>query len=178
VLGLGIVGYLVRSWLVSAQGRRAWEGAVLRIPSVGSLVAQYAMARFCRMLGTLLGAGVPLINGLNVARRSIGNQILVDAVANSIDRVKEGKPLGQSLAECRALFAGSVLEMISVAEESGRLDQELVRIADVTEGDLDRQLKTAVALAEPLMLFFIAGFIGTIFIGMVIPIFTLQDYIK
>ena len=97
-----------------------------------------------------------MVNGLNVARRSIGNQILVDAVSNSIDRVKEGKALGPSLAECPALFAGSVLEMISVAEESGRLDQELVRIANVTEGDLDRRLKTAVAMAEPLMLFFIA----------------------
>ncbi|HOW68479.1 MAG TPA: type II secretion system F family protein, partial [Verrucomicrobiota bacterium] len=115
VLGLGITGFLVRSWLVSPIGRRTWEGIILRIPSVGRLVAQYAMARFCRMLGTLLGAGVPLINGLNVARRSIGNQILVDAVANSIDRVKEGKPLGPSLAECRTLFNGSVLEMISVA---------------------------------------------------------------
>jgi type II secretory pathway component PulF len=68
--------------------------------------------------------------------------------------------------------------MISVAEESGKLDGELIRIADVTEGDLDRQLKTAVAMAEPLMLFVIAGFIGTIFIGMVIPIFTLQEHIK
>ena len=65
-----------------------------------------------------------------------------------------------------------------MAEESGKLDQELVRIANVTEGDLDRQLKASVALAEPLMLFFIAAFIGTIFIGMVIPIFTIQDYIK
>ena len=86
--------------------------------------------------------------------------------------------LGQSLANCRGLFPGSVLEMIAVAEESGKLDQELVRIANVTEGDLDRQLKTAVAFAEPLMLFFIAGFIGTIFIGMVLPIFTLQEHIK
>ncbi|MHB1308234.1 MAG: type II secretion system F family protein [Limisphaerales bacterium] len=177
-LGIGIVVVLVRSWLVSPEGRRAWEGLVLRLPTIGSLVAQYAMARFCRMLGTLLGAGVPLINGLNVARRSIGNQILVDAVANSIERVKEGKALGVSLGACRALFPGSVLEMIAVAEESGRLDQELIRVANVTESDLDRRLKTAVALAEPLMLFLIAGFIGTIFIGMVIPIFTLQDYIK
>jgi len=178
VLGLAVAGYLIRTWLVSPAGRRAWEGLILRLPAVGSLVAEYAMARFCRMLGTLLGAGVPLINGLNVARRSIGNQILVDAVSESIDRVKEGKPLGVSLADCRTLFSGSVLEMISVAEESGRLDQELVRSANITEGDLDRRLKTAVALAEPLMLFLIAGFIGTIFIGMVIPIFTLQDYIK
>ena len=176
--GALITGFLIRTWVVSPAGRRAWEGLILRLPAIGSLVAQFAMARFCRMLGTLLGAGVPLINGLNVARRSIGNQILVDAVSNSIDRVKEGKPLGPSLADCGTLFSGSVLEMIAVAEESGRLDQELVRIADVTEGDLDRQLKMAVALAEPLMLFFIAGFIGTIFIGMVIPIFSLQDYIK
>ena len=111
-------------------------------------------------------------------RRVFGNQILVDAVSNSIERVKEGKPLGPSLGDCRTLFSGSTREMISVAEESGRLDQELVRIANVTEGDLDRQLKAAVAMAEPLMLFLIAGFIGTIFIGMVIPIFTLQDHIK
>jgi type II secretory pathway component PulF len=177
-VALVVAGFLVRNWLASPTGRRAWEGLILRLPLVGPLVAQYAMARFCRMLGTLLAADVPLINALNVARRSIGNQILVDAVSNSIECVKEGKALGPSLADCRTLFSGSVLEMISVAEESGRLDAELVRIANLTEGDLDRQLKTAVALAEPLMLFFIAGFIGTIFIGMVIPIFTIQDYIK
>jgi type II secretory pathway component PulF len=68
--------------------------------------------------------------------------------------------------------------MISVAEESGKLDHELLRIAQVTESDLDRQLKTVVALAEPLMLFLIAALVGTIFIGMVIPIFSLQDHIK
>ena len=136
------------------------------------------MARFCRMLGTLLGAGVPLVQSLGVARRSIGNQILVDAVANSIESVQEGGSLGKSLGACRILFTGSTIEMISVAEESGKLDAELVRIATVTEGELDRQLKTAVAFAEPMMLFFIAGFVGTIFIGMILPIFSLQDYIK
>ena len=115
---------------------------------------------------------------LNVARKSIGNQILVDAVSNSIDRVKEGAQIGPSLADCRNLFPGSVLEMISVAEESGKLDQELVRIAGVTEGDLDRNLKTAVAILEPALLFFIAAFVGTIFIGMIMPIFKVQDYIK
>ena len=178
LLGVGIGGYMLANWFVSAQGRRTWEGMVLKLPVIGGLVAQYAMARFCRMLGTLLAAGVPLINGLNVARRSLGNQILVDAVSNSIDHVKEGKQLGASLGECRMLFTGSILEMIAVAEESGKLDQELVRIADVTESDLDRQLKTAVALAEPLMLFLIAGLIGVIFVGMALPIFTLQQYIK
>ncbi len=178
VVGLVVVGITLRTWFTSEKGRRVWEGLVLRAPVVGPLVAEFAMARFCRMLGTLLGAGVPLVQGLNVARKSIGNQILVDAVSESIERVQQGGQMGASLGNCRGLFPSSVLEMISVAEESGRLDQELVRIANVTESDLDRELKTAVALMEPLMLFFIAGFIGTIFISMVLPIFTLQDYIK
>jgi type II secretory pathway component PulF len=176
--GLVGAGFLVRTWFASQKGRRIWEGLVLHSPLVGPLVAQFAMARFCRMLGTLLGAGVPLVQGLNVARRSIGNQILVDAVAQSIQRVQQGGRLGQSLADCKDLFTGSILEMVSVAEESGKLDTELVRIASVTEADLDRNLKTAVAFAEPLMLFLIAGFIGIIFIGMLLPVFSLQDYIK
>src|SRR5436190_17180121 len=177
-LGVGIGGFLLRNWFLSDNGRRSWEGLMLRAPVVGPLVAQFAMARFCRMLGTLLGAGVPLVQALNVARKSIGNQILVDAVSHSIERVQQGGQLGASLAACRGLFPSSVLEMISVAEESGKLDAELIRIASVTEGDLDRELKTAVAFAEPLMLFFIAGFIGTIFISMVLPIFTMQEHIK
>ena len=178
VVGVVILIALLRGWFASEKGRRVWEGLMLRAPIVGRLVAQFAMARFCRMLGTLLGAGVPLVQGLNVARKSIGNQILVDAVSQSIERVQQGGQLGASLGDCRGLFPSSVLEMISIAEESGRLDQELVRIATVTEGDLDRELKTAVAFAEPLLLFFIAAFIGTIFISMVLPIFTMQEYIK
>ena len=179
-IAIGLVGgvVLARTWFASEKGRRVWERLVLRSPMVGPLVAQFAMARFCRMLGTLLGAGVPLVQSLNVARKSIGNQTLVDAVSESIQRVQQGGRLGLSLADCRDLFSGSVLEMISVAEESGKLDTELVRIAAVTESDLDRNLKTAVSFAEPMLLFMIAAFIGTIFIGMLLPVFSLQDYIK
>jgi len=180
LVGAGVVGlfFLVRAWFTSEKGKRTWEGLVLKSPLVGPLIAQFAMARFCRMLGTLIGAGVPLVHGLNVARRSIGNQILVDAVSHSIERVQQGGRLGQSLGDCKVLFSGSTLEMISVAEESGKLDGELVRIALVTEGDLDRNLKTAVAFAEPLMLFLIAGFIGIIFIGMLLPVLSMSEYIK
>ena len=113
-----------------------------------------------------------------MAQRSIGNQILTDAIEDSVERVKKGESLARSLGNCSLLFSGATVEMISVAEESSRLDKELIRLAEVTEKELDQQLKTAVALMEPLMLFFIAAFIGTIFVGMVIPIFTIQDYIK
>jgi type II secretory pathway component PulF len=178
VFALGAALFFGRKWFALESSRRLWESWLLRTPIIGPLAAKIAMARFCRMLGTLLGAGVSLISALAVSRRSLGYQTLVDLVADSTERVKKGEALGASLADCRMLFAGSTLEMIAVAEESGRLDQELVRLANINEITLDRQLKTAVALAEPLMLFFIAGFIGTIFVGMVLPIFTIQDYIK
>ena len=170
--------YFGRAQIANDRTRRTWEKALLGTPVIGPLMAQIAMARFCRMLGTLLGAGVNLVNGLNVAKRSLGYQTLIDLVADSTERVKKGETLAASLADARSIFGGSTLEMIGVAEESGRLDQELVRLAGTTEITLDRQLKTAVSLAEPIMLFVIAAFIGVIFIGMVIPIFTIQDYIK
>jgi len=176
--GIAAAFYFGKSWITTEENRRRWEAVLLRLPVVGPLAAQLAMARFCRMLGTLLGAGVPLMNGLSVARRSLGYQTLIDLIADSTERVSKGEPLAAALADCRALFPGSTLEMISVAEESGRLDKELVRLAATTEVTLDRQLKTAVSLAEPLLLFLIAAVIGVIFVGMVIPIFTIQDYIK
>ena len=77
-----VISLLLRHWFLSAHGRCVWEGLILRLPVVGLLVARFAMVRFCRMLGTLLAAGVPLVQALQVARQSIGNQILVDAVAN------------------------------------------------------------------------------------------------
>ena len=174
---IGGVTLFIR-WLRTESGRRRWEEFLLKLPLLGRLAALMALARFCRMLGTLLQAGVPMIQALNVARRSIGYQILSDAVVDSVERVRRGEPLAESLKDCPLLFSGSTLEMIRVAEESGRLEQELIRLADVNEQALDRGLKMAVSLAEPLILFFIAAFIGTIFVSMVLPIFTLQDYIR
>jgi len=178
IIAMAFLVYLARTWIISEGGRRIYERWLLTAPVIGPLSSQFAMARFCRMLGTLIHAGVPLVSGLNVAQRSIGNQILTDAIEDSVERVKKGESLARSLGNCSLLFSGATVEMISVAEESSRLDKELIRLAEVTEKELDQQLKTAVALMEPLMLFFIAAFIGTIFVGMVIPIFTIQDYIK
>ncbi|MDB4635195.1 type II secretion system F family protein [bacterium] len=178
IIVMAFLVYLARTWVTSERGRRIYERWLLTAPVIGSLSSQFAMARFSRMLGTLIHAGVPLVSGLNVAQRSIGNQILTDAIEDSVESVKKGESLARSLGNCSLLFSGATVEMISVAEESSRLDRELIRLAEVTEKELDQQLKTAVALMEPLMLFLIAAFIGTIFVGMVIPIFTIQDYIK
>ncbi len=168
---------LIRRGLKSDSGKRMKERAMLRIPAVGVVSARFALVRFCRMLGTLLGAGVPLVSALKVAREAIGNQTLADAVTSSIEEVQQGASLARSLAACPALFPSSVVEVIAVAEESGRLDKELNRLAAAQEVELDRRLRMLVTMAEPLMLFIMAAFVGTVVIGMLLPVFTLQDYI-
>jgi len=172
-----VLGLLTHRWLQSEAGKRALAMATLRIPAVGAVVSRFALVRFCRMLGTLLGAGVPLVSALKVAREAIGNQILADAVTVSIDDVQRGESLARSLASCPKLFPSSITEVIAVAEETARLDQELLRLATTNETELDHRLRVLVTLAEPALLFLMAAFVGTIVIGMLLPVFTLQDYI-
>jgi len=129
------------------------------------------------MLGTLIGAGVPLINSLRVAKEALGNQTLADTVTNAIDEVQRGSALSRSLAVSPILFPPSVVEMVAVAEETGRLDKELLRLSTAYEGELDRRLRMLVALAEPVLLFIMAGLIGTVVVGMLLPVFTLQDLV-
>ncbi|HAN98798.1 MAG TPA: pilus assembly protein PilC, partial [Planctomycetaceae bacterium] len=126
----------------------------------------------------LLGAGVPLINALNVARRSIGNQILVDAVSDSIDRVKEGKALGKSLAQNRALFPGAVVEMISVAEESNALDTVLVDVADGLENRTARRLDLLVRMIEPAMLLIMAAMVLMVVIALLLPVIKMSSTMR
>jgi len=130
------------------------------------------------MLGTLLGAGVPLVTSLRVAREAIGNETLADTVARAIDQVQQGRSLARSLADNEKLFPASVIEMIAVAEETGRLDVELKRLALVYEEELDRRLRMLVSLAEPALLFVMAGIVGTIVVAMLLPVFTLQELIR
>jgi type II secretory pathway component PulF len=176
VAGMGIVG--LRRAMTTDSGRRLLERAVLHTPLAGTVAARFALVRFCRMLGTLVGAGVPLVSSLRVAREALGNQTLADTVNHAIEQVQRGQALSRSLAGNPLLFPASVIEMIAVAEETGRLDKELVRLAGAYELDLDRHLRMLVALVEPAMLFIMAGLIGTVVVGMLLPVFTLQDLIK
>jgi type IV pilus assembly protein PilC len=169
---------MARRALNSDGGRRLVERTTLRIPLVGTVAARFALVRFCRMLGTLIGSGVPMIASLRVAREAIGNQTLADTVTHAIEQVQRGTPLSQSLSGNTTLFPASVIEMIAVSEETGRLDKELIRLSLAFEGDLDRSLRMLVSLAEPLLLMIMAGLIGTVVVGMLLPVFTLQDLIK
>jgi type II secretory pathway component PulF len=169
---------MIRRSIQTESGRRVLERTILRTPMLGRVVAHFALVRFSRMLGTLLNAGVPLVSSLRVAKEAIGNQTLADTVVQGIEDVQQGASLSRSLSKAAELFPPSVIEMIAIAEETGRLDKELVRLSLVYESELDRRLRMLVALAEPLLLFLMAGLIGTVVIGMLLPVFNLQDLIK
>ena len=173
---VGII--LLRRAIDSEAGRRSFERAVLGVPVLGHVIAHFALVRFTRMLGTLLQAGVPLVASLRVAKEAIGNQTLADTVSHAIEEVQRGTPLSKALATGGKLFPPSVIEMVAVAEETGRLDKELVRLSSSYEAELERRLRILVALAEPLLLFVMAAVIGTVVVGMLLPVFNLQDMIK
>jgi type II secretory pathway component PulF len=176
VLGVGI--FALRRAAATLEGKRVIERVILKLPAIGGLVAQFALVRFCRMLGTLVAAGVPLVGALRVAKEALGNQTLADAVVNSIREVERGVSLAKSLGGCPLLFPPSVIEMVTVAEETGRLEKELLRLSMTYEGELERRLRMVVALAEPALLFVMAAVIGTVVVGMLLPVFTLQDLVR
>ncbi|HEY7087378.1 MAG TPA: type II secretion system F family protein [Tepidisphaeraceae bacterium] len=177
LVGLIIAAVFIKRSLQTEAGRRFMERVVLKTPALGLVTARFALVRFCRMLGTLVGAGVPLVAALRTARESLGNQTLADAVSHAIEEVQRGAPLSRSLAATPVLFPPSVVEMVAIAEETGRLDKELLRLSHSYEEELDRNLRMLVSLAEPAMLFLTAVVIGIVVVGMLLPILTLQDVV-
>lgn len=175
--GVVLIVVGIKSFLGRPEGKAMVEKWVLQVPILGKLSSRFAFVRFARMLGTLLNAGVPLIAALRVAKEAIGNRTLSNTVEAAVEKVRKGMSLSQGLRECPSLFSGSNIEMITVAEESSRLGEELSRLAEYNEKELDRHLKTAVSFAEPIMLFAMAALVGTIVIGMLLPIFNLQELI-
>ena len=171
-----VVGY--RRVMAKEEGRRVMEGIFLKIPMVGTILARFALVRFGRMLGTLVGASVPLVASLKVANEAIGNQMLSDAVEETVKKVRNGSSLATGMAGCPQLFPSAVVEMVSVAEATGKLDSELVRLSTVYEEDLDHRLSMLVAQAELALLFVMAILVGTVILGMLLPIFNLQELIR
>jgi type II secretory pathway component PulF len=173
---LAVIG--VRRAMQNTEGRRVIERLFLRLPMLGTILARFALVRFCRMLGTLVGAGVPLVTSLKVANEAIGNQTLSDALDETVKKVRNGAALSAGMAGCPQLFPPSVIEMVSVAEATGRLDQELMRLSTAYEEELDRRLSMLVAQAEPALLFIMAILVGLVIMGMLLPVFNLQELIR
>lgn len=174
VLGLGFA-YL-RTQLATSSGRR-WADAVrLKIPMLGGILLSLAVARFCRVLGTLLHNGVPILKSLDISRDAAGNRVLSEAIEKASENISAGDSLAKPLA-ASGHFPNTVVEMIAVAEESNTLDRVLVEIADGLERRTSRRLDLAVRLLEPIMLLILAGIVLVVVIALLMPIFKMTSTI-
>ena len=154
---------------ISRPGIREWmDIAKTRMPVIGPLVRSLAAARFCRMLGTMLDNGVPLLAGMSIAKDAAGNVLMERAISTAAESVRAGQPLSGPLGES-GLFEEDVVEMIAVAESANNLDEVLLSVAETSESRVDRLITTAVRLVEPVLLVFLAGSVGMIAAALVIP---------
>jgi len=148
--------------------RRRLTRVRTRMPVVGPLTRALATSRFCRMLGTLLGNGVPMIASMEIAREAAGNVLLEEAIERATEAVRAGESLAPPL-DASGLFPDDVLEMISVGESANNLDVVLLTIAETVEARVDRLLSGAVRLIEPLLLLVIASVVVFVAIGLILP---------
>jgi len=158
--------------LKSPAGHRLWEQWKLRIPVLGKTICVVAITRFCRILGTMLANGVPILKALDIAKDATGSDVLGQSIEQAGDAVREGKPLADPL-RASGLIPIEIVEMIAVAEESNQLDRVLVKVADTVDRRTNRQVDTAVRLIEPLILVLLALVIGAIALALLFPIFTM-----
>jgi general secretion pathway protein F len=146
----------------------------MRVPMLGPLFASIAVARFSRMLGTLLENGIPMLQAIEIARDSAGNPVLSRALHNASEAVRQGEQLSKPLAES-GLFSEDVIEIIAVGESANTLPSVLVRLADTLESRIDRTLSMLLRLMEPAMLLVIAGIVMFIFLALVVPMMQLSS---
>jgi len=175
---LAIVLLAFVKWKSSKNGRRQWNRICLRVPmKIGDIVQKVAVARWSRTLSALSGAGVPLLQALEVTGKTAGNVVVDEAMQSVIESVKQGGTLAEPLKK-EPIFPGMVVQMVAVGEETGALDQMLSRIADFYEDQVDAAVKALTSILEPVMIVFIGGMVGFVVISMYMPLFQLYNNIQ
>jgi len=164
----------IKQQLETEKGKRRRDYIKLRLPMLGPVFTSLAVARFCRVLGTLLNNGVPILRSLQISRLAAGNRILSEAIANASENISAGQSLAAPLARC-AHFPLIVVEMIAVAEESNTLDKVLVEIADGLERRTVRRLDLVVRLLEPMMLLILAIVVLFVVIALLMPVIKMSS---
>jgi general secretion pathway protein F/type IV pilus assembly protein PilC len=144
------------------------------LPVAGPIFQNLAVARFCRVLGTLLKNGVPILRSMEISRGATGNQVLAIAIGNATENISAGQSLAEPLAGS-GRFPPAVVEMIAVAEQANNLEAVLLEIANTLEKQTWRKLDLAVKLLEPLMLMLIAGVVLLMAVALLQPMFNMSQ---
>jgi type IV pilus assembly protein PilC len=177
IVGVGITGFVsISASFRIKNGKRFWHWLALTVPLIGPTMRKIAVARFTRTLGTLLSSGVPILEALSVVAKTAGNVIIETAIMQSAEKILAGSSMSEPLAETK-VFPGMVVQMISVGEQTGALDQMLNKIADFYEEEVDVAVAALTSAMEPLMMVGIGGMVGFILISMYLPIFSLAGVV-
>ncbi len=175
-IAIFILIMIVKKIYATEKGRLAIDKGLLHAPVVGILLRKVAVAKFTRTLSTMLQAGVPILEALQVVAKTAGNKVIENAVFRVGDSIAEGRPLADPLQES-GVFPNMVIQMINVGESVGALDTMLEKIADFYDEEVDQAVENLTAMIEPFMMVFLGGMIGGLVVAMYLPIFKIASVI-
>jgi type IV pilus assembly protein PilC len=166
-------------WKRSETGRPQWDRIRLKIPmKIGDIVQKIALARWSRTFATLVSAGVPLLQAIDITGKTAGNAVVESAMEDVIASVKRGGTISEPLRHNTAVFPVMVGHMVGVGEETGELDTMLTKIAEFYEDQVNAAVKALTSILEPVMIVIVGGMVGFIVVSMYLPLFKVYDSIK
>jgi type IV pilus assembly protein PilC len=173
VLGIVIAAITLYKFICRTRGGRfVIDSFKLRMPLFGNLNRKTAISRFARTLGTLVTSGVPILQALNITRETAGNASIARAISQVHDSVKEGESIVQPL-EASRVFPPMVVSMVDVGEETGKLPEMLLKVADVYDDEVDNAVVALTSMLEPIMIVFLAFVVGTIVLALFTPLISI-----
>ena len=171
---LGTGYFFVKKYLNTPAGRLKFDRNKLKFPVVGELVKKIEVARFARTLGTLTKSGVPILQALILVKDIIGNNVISEAMEKVYARVKEGDRLSKPLRDT-GMFPPLAIQMITVGEETGKLDRMLLRVAESYEKMVRNTVKRLISLLEPVMILLMGLVVGFVVVSMLMAVFSMND---
>ena len=170
-------GFAFKAWVNTADGREKWDKFRLRMPVVGELVNRAQLSRFSRTFALMLKAGVPLNQSLALSAEALGNKFLENRLLEMKSSIEAGGTIS-STAINSGVFTSLVIQMITVGEETGRIDELLLEVSDFYDREVDYDLKTLTARIEPILLVIVAGMVLILALGIFLPMWGMLDAIK
>lgn len=176
IIGIVLLVYGFKRYINSESGRYRWHSLLLKMPVFGTIITKIAVARFSRTFSSLMGAGVSVLDSLEVTGRAVGNKVIQKELAKIAAAVKNGQPLGKELLNAQ-FFPPIVGQMMSVGEETGKIDEVLVKVADFYEEEVDAVIDGLSSIIEPFMIIILGGLVGLIAASVMGPIANLSKNI-
>jgi type IV pilus assembly protein PilC len=179
IFGTAALVFAFLKWKRSKEGRPQWDRIRLRIPmKIGDIVQKIALARWSRTFATLVSAGVPLLQAIDITGKTAGNAVVESAMEDVVASVKRGGTISEPLRHNTAVFPVMVGHMVGVGEETGELDTMLTKIAEFYEDQVNAAVKALTSILEPVMIVIVGSMVGFIVISMYLPLFKVYDSIK